>query len=337
MELTVDDDDDDYDEDEDGEVELEESDESSDPPSPPTSQHPRADVLAQYPFKDEHSTVHDVLQHETAYVNLANKFLHEMGPNARKRAAVQVFRDMLEAGKSRMSSIDVEASLNVLGLSRPPMDQQRVERRMQLISETGNQSGWSDLGISSDQWLMLVDRCVQTALEKENHFRQALTTQQQRIVQHRQREAAMRSGSTTQPKPPRAKTFYQSYLSSSTGVGVAPGRSSSSQGLSRPTENRRHYESTPFADDERGDTTHPLMSGPLTALAHSQSPLLHPLLLPCLITSPSVTTTPSRFLSPLSASAAGTRASRPQHDERRVSRSQVTPLVLSYILPQPQP
>ena len=62
--------------------------------------------------------------------------------------------------------------LNVLGLSRPPMDQKRVERRMQLIAETGHESGWSDLGISSDQWLMLVDRCVQTALDKENHFRQ---------------------------------------------------------------------------------------------------------------------------------------------------------------------
>ena len=248
MELTVDED---YDENEDEEVELEESEESDQTPS---FQHLRADVLAQYPFKDEHSTVHDVLQHETAYVNLANKFLHEMGPNARKRAAVQVFRDMLEAGKSRMSSVDVEASLNVLGLSRPPMDQQRVERRMQLIAETGNQSGWSDLGISSDQWLMLVDRCVQTALDKENHFRQALANQQHRILHHRQREAA--GNMTTHPKPPRAKTFYQSILSSSSTTGVAPGRSSSSsrgQGLNRPTECRRQYENTPFADDERGE------------------------------------------------------------------------------------
>lgn len=272
MELTVDED---YDEDEDEEVELEESDES-DQSSPPTSQHPRADVLAQYPFKDEHSTVHDVLQHETAYVNLANKFLHEMGPNARKRAAVQVFRDMLEAGKSRMSSADVDASLTVLGLSRPPMDQQRVERRMQLIAETGSQSGWSDLGISSDQWLLLVDRCVQTALDKENHFRRALVTQQQRILHHRQQEAASRTagGNTTHPQPPRAKTFYQSMQSSSSSAGLAPGRSSSSSssssargqglGLGRPTESRRQYESTPFADDERGDnvttshhTTHP--------------------------------------------------------------------------------
>lgn len=253
MELTIDEG---YDENEDDEeVELEESDESDQTASPPTSQHPRADVLAQYPFKDEHSSVHDVLQHETAYVNLANKFLHEMGPNARKRAAVQVFRDMLEAGKSRMSSVDVEASLNVLGLSRPPMDQQRVERRMQLIAETGNQSGWSDLGISSDQWLLLVDRCVQTALEKENHFRQALANQQHRILHHRQREAA---ASTSHPKPPRAKTFYQSISSSSSSAtGMAPGRSQSSssrgQGLTRPTESRRQYVNTPFADDERGD------------------------------------------------------------------------------------
>ena len=259
MELTVDEEYDDNDE----EVELEESDEeetddsSSSSSSPP--QHPRADVLAQYPFKDEHSTVHDVLQHETAYVNLANKFLHEMGPNARKRAAVQVFRDMLEAGKSRMSSVDVEASLNVLGLSRPPIDQQRVERRMQLISESkgNNQSGWTDLGISSDQWLMLVDRCVQIALDKENHFRQALANQQHRILHHRQREAASRD--TTHPKPPRAKTFYQKSLSSSAAAGVVPGRSSSSssrrqgQGLDRPTESRKRYETTPFADDERGN------------------------------------------------------------------------------------
>jgi len=252
MELTIDED---YDENEDDEVELEESEDSD---QTTTLQHPRADVLAQYPFKDEHSTVHDVLQHETAYANLAHKFLHEMGPNARKRAAVQVFRDMLEAGKSRMSSVDVEASLNVLGLSRSPMDQQRVERRMQLIAETGNQSGWSDLGISSDQWLLLVDRCVQTALNKENHFRQALSNQQHRILHHRQREAANRVGNMTHPKPPRAKTFYQSILSSSsTTSGVVPGRSSNGQGLCRPTESRRQYENTPFADDERGDTIHP--------------------------------------------------------------------------------
>ena len=276
MELTIDEG---YDENEDDEeVELEESDESDQTASPPTSQHPRADVLAQYPFKDEHSSVHDVLQHETAYVNLANKFLHEMGPNARKRAAVQVFRDMLEASKSRMSSVDVEASLNVLGLSRPPMDQQRVERRMQLIAETGNQSGWSDLGISSDQWLLLVDRCVQTALEKENHFRQALANQQHRILHHRQREAA---GNTVHPKPPRAKTFYQSISSSSSGAGagMAPGRSQSSssrgQGLTRPTESRRQYVNTPFADDERGQNhshayplSHTRLFYPLISITH---------------------------------------------------------------------
>jgi len=164
---------------------------------------PRADVLAKYPFKDEATALAELLHHDTGYATLAERYL-AMGPNARKRAATQVFQDLCAAGAKRLARADVEAALTVLGLARP-MDQDAVDRRVDLLAA----SGIPDIGLTLDQWLAVVARCVQleqvcsatdscppppplhrsvhlvslaAVQATEQRFRQSLADQQRRIL-----------------------------------------------------------------------------------------------------------------------------------------------------------
>jgi len=192
-----------YDDEEEEEDEVEGDEVDVDGDGPRRVGRPRADVLAKYPFKDEATALAELLHHDTGYATLAERYL-AMGPNARKRAATQVFQDLCAAGAKRLARADVEAALTVLGLARP-MDQEAVDLRVDLLAA----SGIPDIGLTLDQWLAVVARCVQleqvcsatdscppppplhrsvhlvslaAVQATEQRFRQSLADQQRRIL-----------------------------------------------------------------------------------------------------------------------------------------------------------